>query len=148
MHNSKCTTHNFLLPLCIVHFALCIVACSLPSLESPQCTEARDAVKRFYSLHFAGDMRPSTDALNARRVYLTEALAAELESQTETPRDYFTATDNYPKAFRVGECVAETDGRVHLDVMLLWRDDVSSDQKHIDVETVKTGDKWLIAKVE
>ena len=68
MVNSKCSGHILLLLFCSVFFA---AGCSLPNLEKPQCTAARDAVKRFYSLHFGNDMRPSAENLKASEPYLT-----------------------------------------------------------------------------
>ena len=139
--------HNILLLFCILHFALCISSCSLPNLEKPQCTAARDTVKRFYSFHFGNDMHPSRENLKTREQFLTSDLVKILSASTETSKDYFTATDNYPKAFRVGSCTSDSDDKATFQVLLLWRDDVKSEQKEVHVETVKTGDAWLINKV-
>ena len=132
---------------CLLPTAYCQLACSLPNLEKPQCTAARDTVKRFYSFHFGNDMRPSPENLKARVQFLTNELSGSLSTSTETVKDYFTATDNYPKAFRVGSCTSESDDKAILQVLLLWRDDVKSEQKEVHVETVKVADKWLINKV-
>ncbi len=139
--------YNVLRLLCILQCAFCIAACSIPSLENSQCSAARDAVKRFYSFHFGNDMRQSQQGLKARSSFLTSELNASLSAASETAIDYFTATDNYPKAFRVGRCNAEGENKATLQVVLLWRDDTSSDQKEVAVETLKSGDKWLINKV-
>ena len=128
-------------------FLFLFSSCSIPSLEKPQCTEARDAVKRFYSFHFGNDMRPSPENLKARAQFLTSELIKVLSASSETSRDYFTATENYPKAFRVGSCSSDSNDKVTLQVLLLWRDDTKSEQKEVHVETVKTGDAWLINKV-
>ena len=58
----ECRTQNarcieLLLSFCILHCIFALAACSLPNLEKPQCTEARDSVKQFYSLHLASDCR-------------------------------------------------------------------------------------------
>lgn len=147
MQNAKCTVHNLPLLFCILHFALCISSCSVPNLEKPQCTEARNAVKRFYSLHVGGDMRPSQENLKAREEFLTSDLFQTLAASNETAKDYFTATDEYPKAFRVGECSSGSEDAATLQVLLLWRDDTASEQREIKVETVRLGDKWVINKV-
>lgn len=139
--------HNRLFLFCIAHFALCISSCSIPNLEKPQCTEARYAVKRFYSLHVGGDMKPSPESLKAVEMFLTNDLFKSLSTSTETAKDYFTATEEYPRAFRVGECESSSEGAATLQVLLLWRDDTASEQKEIRVETIKNGDKWLINKV-
>jgi len=129
----------------IVFFAL---ACSLPNLEKAQCAAARDTVKRFYSFHFGNDMRPSAETLKARERFLTSELISELAAPTETAKDYFTATEDYPKAFRVGECTSGSDDKVIMQVLLLWRDDTRNEQKEVHVETVKVGDTWLINRVQ
>jgi len=126
---------------------LLFASCSLPSFEKPQCTAARDTVKRFYSLHFADDMRPSAQSLKASEPFLTPALFQSLSAASQTAIDYFTQTDDYPKAFRVGTCTLESDDKALLQVVLLWRDDNRSQQKEVHVDTVKTGDKWLINNV-
>src|SRR5437867_7357869 len=146
MQNSKCTMQNSVLILCVLHCAF-FVGCSIPSLEKPQCTAARDTVKRFYSLHFGGDMHPSLEGLKASEPFLTSDLIKELSVSSETSKDYFTSTENYPKAFRVGSCTSDSSDKVTLQVLLLWRDDVKSEQKEVHVETVRTGDAWLINKV-
>lgn len=147
MHSVKWAMHNLFLTFCILHFALCITTCSVPNLEKPQCTEARNAVKRFYSLHVGGDMRPSAEKLGSQERFLTSELFAALSASIETAKDYFTATENYPKAFRVGECASESETQATLQVLLLWRDDNSSDQREVRVETIKIGDSWLLNKV-
>ncbi|MEO7659368.1 MAG: hypothetical protein ABIV48_07115 [Pyrinomonadaceae bacterium] len=121
--------------------------CRLPNLEAPQCTESRDAVKRFYSFHFGSDMSSTPENLISRKAFLTPELNHELAASNETVRDYFTATENYPKAFRVGECSSDSAEKTMFQVLLLWRDDTRSDQKEVFVETLKVGDKWLINKV-
>ncbi len=133
--------------VCSVAIVFFASACSLPNLEKPQCTAARDSVKRFYSFHFGNDMHPSLENLKSREQFLTSELISSLSAPTETAKDYFTATENYPKAFRVGSCTSDSDDKAILQVVLLWRDDTKSEQKEVKVETVKTGDKWLINKV-
>src|SRR3954453_15952262 len=49
--------------LCIVHCALCIGGCSIPAIESADCTAARDVTKRYYSLAVGGDLAHQPDAL-------------------------------------------------------------------------------------
>lgn len=139
--------HNLRLLLCILSCALFISSCSIPSLEKAECTAGRDIVKRFYSFHFGNEMRPSPENLKAREQFLTDDLFKVLSGSGEAKKDYFTATEDYPKAFRVGECTVDSADRATLQVVLLWRDDSRSEQKEVRVETVQTGGKWLIDKV-
>lgn len=147
MQNVKRPAYNLLLMLCILCFAISISSCSIPNLEDPQCAAARDAVKKFYSFHFGGDMSSSSENVMARVSYLSSDLIQILSATAQTRTDYFTATDNYPKAFRVGECTFGSVDSSTLQVLLLWRDDKQTDQKEVFVETVRVGDKWLINKV-
>lgn len=139
--------HNVLYIICILIFALCISSCSVPSLEKPQCTASRDTVKRFYSFHFGSDMSSTPENIKAREQFLTASLITSLLASPQTGKDYFTATENYPKAFRVGECVVNSDEKASHQVLLLWRDDTKSEQKEVQVETLQINGKWLINRV-
>ncbi len=131
------------------YFLLFTFSCSIPNLESAECTAARNQVKKLYSYHFGNDMKPSTENLKLRGEYLTTELRQELEKQIETKKDYFTQTDDYPKAFRIGECtIVEPDKKVDLQVIVFWKDDTRSEQREISVETVKQDGNWLVNRVE
>ena len=147
MQNVKLKIKNLLLLFCLLPFYSCLSSCSIPSLEKPQCTSARDTVKRFYSFHFGNDMHPSAENLKAREQFLISDLIKSLSASSETAKDYFTETNNYPKAFRVGSCTSDSDDKATLQVLLLWRDDTKSEQKEVHVETVLADGKWLINKV-
>ena len=144
MRTNKCITLRLLFLFCL---AFSVAGCSLPSLEKPQCKAARDTVKRFYSLHFADDMRPSAQNVKTSQPFLTPVLFQSLSTSNETAKDYFTQTDDYPKAFRVGSCSSDSDTKAVLQVVLLWRDDNRTEQKEVHVETVKVGGQWLINNV-
>ncbi len=139
--------------LCVsasLRFAVTVItlaACSIPNLEAPECTESRNAVKQFYSFHFGNDMRPSPENLKLREKYLSSELFESLSRRPESPKDYFTATENYPKAFRIGTCEVISADATRLQVLLFWRDDTKSEQKEVTVEVVKADDKWLIDDV-
>ncbi len=124
---------------------LCVSSCSVPNLETPECGEARYALKRFYSFHFANELQPTDEALATRDSYLTEGLIKQLP--VSPGRDYFTQTDDFPKAFRIGNCTAESERETVFQVVLLWRDDTRNEQSEVKVRTVKAEDKWLIESV-
>lgn len=138
---------GYFLSFVIVPLVLFASACSVPNLEDPACTEARTEIRQFYSFHFAGDMKPSPGNLKAREKYLTPPLFETLSGSKETAVDYFTATSDYPKAFRTGACRVVSPSETEFEVILFWRDDNRSEQKEVTVTTVKQGDKWLIDKV-
>ncbi len=130
------------------YFLLFTSACSIPNLEKPECTEARQTVREFYSFHFGNDMKLTKENLQKRERFLTDELKQNLAAQAESSKDYFTATGDYPKAFRVGECSVAGENKIVFQVVLFWKDDSHSEQREIKVETVKRNDKWLIDKVE
>jgi len=138
----------------ILWFAFCIscfsfaIACSIPNLEKPECTAARQTVKEFYSYHFGNDMKPSKENLEQRAKFLTADLKQTLAAQPEEKIDYFTETDDYPKAFRVGGCNVSSDNKTVFQVLFFWKDDNRSEQREAAVETVKQNNQWLINKVE
>lgn len=128
---------------CFFVFAVC----SIPNLEKPECTDSREAIKAFYSYHFGNDMRPSRENLKLREKYLTKELTGKLSASTETARDYFTATDHFPKAFRIGSCESSGPEKTVFQVLLLWHEEEKNIQREVRVEMVKESDKWLVNRV-
>jgi hypothetical protein len=133
---------------CFLISVFCLLSCSIPNLEKPKCTEARQTVREFYSFHFGSDMKLSKENVQKSEQFLTDELKQNLAAQAESSKDYFTATDDYPKAFRVGECSVGSENKVVFQVVLFWKDDARSEQREIKVETVKRNGRWLIDKVE
>jgi hypothetical protein len=121
---------------------------SIPNLEQTECSQARIRVKEFYSFHFGNDMKPSDENLRARERFLTEDLTGQMRQQALENQDYFTQTDDYPKAFSVGKCEVVSPEKTVFNVLLFWRDDTRTEQREIKVEAVKQNDIWLINKVE
>ena len=148
MHNSRCKMHNWFRAFCILHFALCIGACSIPNLEDPTCTEARTAVREFYSFHFGNDMGVSAENLKKRERFLTPQLLQKVSDGQEGIDPFTTGTAEFPKAFRVGECRGSSPAKAEFQVILFWRDDVRSEQREIKAAAVKQNDKWLIDNVQ
>jgi hypothetical protein len=136
-----------LLLLFTFHFSLFTFACSVPNLETPECAEARQPVKEFYSYHFGNDMKPSKENLQSREKFLSDDLIRQLTEQTEIQKDYFTATDDYPKAFRIGNCETVAPNKTFFQIVLFWKDDTRSDQREVKVEAVKENGKWLINRI-
>ncbi len=151
MYNSQCKIKNRLLQLCIVHCAFIIAGCSIPSLEKPECTQARDAVKQFYSFHFGNDMHPTAENLKMRQRYLTEnfykKLMVDATGLPPTKIDYFTFSEEPPKTFKIGKCEAAQPNKANVQVQIYWRDDTKTVQKEVNVEAVNQKDVWLIDDV-
>lgn len=123
-------------------------ACSIPNLEKPECIESREIVKQFYSFHFGNDLKPDDQSLKQREIFLSRRLFDELKKQTVSREDYFTQTEDYPKAFRVGGCEVISENKTVFEVLLFWKNETRSDQVEIKVETVKENNNWVIDKVE
>lgn len=139
-------THHvtrYLFPLAIV--ALCIAAsCSVPSLETPACTESKVAVREFYSYHFGNEMGFSADGFEARKRFLTPEFASAVSGSPEGTDPFTTGTNDTPRAFRVGECREISVERTETNVLLFWRSDERTEQREVKVETVDVNDTWLV----
>lgn len=127
----------------IFHFPFSI-ACSVPNLEKPECAAARQTVKEFYSLHFGNDMQPSEEYLKKRERFLTADWKFFVSKNLRLKHDYFTLTEDYPKAFRVGECEAIAPDKTVFQVVFFWKDDTRDEQRETRVEMIKENDQWLI----
>ena len=132
---------------CLLLSATCLLACSVPNLEPPACTEARTAVREFYSFHFGNDMKFSPGNLKLRERFLTPELSERIAAEQEGVDPFTTGTTDFPKAFRVGECKQISTERNEFQVLLFWRDDTRSEQREINVEAVKQSEKWLVNKL-
>lgn len=133
---------------CLFTSVFWLLSCSVPNLEAPECTQARGAVREFYSNHFGGDMKFTPENLRAREKYLAPDLTRLLQKFV-TDSDPFTLTpnDDLPKAFRVGGCKALAPDKAELQILLFWKDDVRSEQREINVAAVKENDRWLISNI-
>lgn len=133
--------------LCLLPFLLVALACSIPTLESSDCSAARQAVKEFYSFHFGNEMQFTPENLVLRERFLTPEFAASLAGRKIDGDPFTTGTNDFPKAFRVGACERAQPGGASVGVLLFWRDDVRSEQRKIYVETVKRDGKWLVNNI-
>jgi hypothetical protein len=130
---------------CLLFSTCSLLSCgSIPNLENPECIEARNTVKEFYSFHFGNDMKPSEDYLRLREKYLTNDWKFFVSKNLQDKRDLFTLTEDYPKAFRVGGCKTAESNKAVFQVVFFWKDDTRSEQSETKVETVKENGKWLI----
>lgn len=127
--------------------ALFAFSCTVPNLESPACTESKNAVREFYSYHFGNEMKFSADGLKHREKFLTPEFAKFVANSTEGSDPFTTGSDDIPKAFRVGECREISPERTESNVLLFWRNDERTEQREIKVETVDKNDTWLVNKI-
>lgn len=144
MQNAKLKIQNWAAAFFILNFSFFIPGCGAPSLESTVCSEARDAGKRFYSFHFANEMRLTDEGLKARQRFLTPRYFEMLSAGEAGDLDPFTMTSEYPRTFKIGECREASATDVDLQVQLYWRDDEKTVQQEVVANLVKQGDAWLL----
>lgn len=119
-------------------------SCSLPSLEKPECAQARDNVKQFYSWQIGTDSRERSSHPETARRFVSPLFSSDPGNVESDP---FTLSATIPKTFRIGKCEVLDPDKVKLQVQLLWRDEKESRQSDVNVEAVRSDDRWLIAKV-
>lgn len=142
----KLKIRKLILVYCLLNFSF-LIGCAQPVLESGQCIESRTVVKKFYSFHIGNDMNPSKEYIEKREEYLSSDLLKQLSSETNSEIDYFTQTDDYPKAFRAGGCENASKEMTKFEILLFWRNDEKNIQREIEVEVVRENDKWLVNMV-
>lgn len=121
-------------------------ACRVDTFDTSPCGEASDAARRFYSFHLGNDMTPSPENLEKRKKYLTDELFKQL-SGTESRQDYFTASENFPRTFKIGHCTQNSAEDTTVQVQIYWKDDYTTEQKDVLVDVAKRGGEWLVNKV-
>jgi len=132
---------------CLLLVASSQIDCSLPNLESPDCADAREAVREFYSFHYANDITMTPDNLKLREKFLTTGLFRRLMG-THADKDYFTGSDTSPKAFKVAGCKPIDSDKAEIGVHLFWKpDEQTTIQKEANVEAINDGGRWLVNNV-
>ena len=127
---------------CLLLSAYCLPGCSVPNLEPDDCRQSRDTVKQFYSWYIG----TGPDAASKAPELFDPYISPSFDRSAGT--DPFVLTNDFPKAFRVGECkTLEPDKRTQFEVLLFWKDDVRSEQQPIRVVTEKTNGRWLIRSI-
>ncbi|HMM80814.1 MAG TPA: hypothetical protein PKC65_12405 [Pyrinomonadaceae bacterium] len=121
-------------------------ACRVDTFDTSPCGEASDAARRFYSFHLGNDMTPSPENLEKRKKYLTDELFKQL-SGINSKQDYFTASENFPRTFKIGHCTQNSAEDATVQVQIYWKDDYTTEQKDVLVDVAKRGGEWLINKV-
>jgi len=152
VQGSKFRWRNFTIKICranpflffTFYFLLFSFSCSIPNLEKPECTAARQTMREFYSFHFGNDMKPSEEYLEKRKKYLTDNWKFYISKNLQDKRDYFTLTEDYPKAFRIGECEVSAPDKTVFQVVFFWKDDTRTEQRETKVEVMKENGNWLI----
>ena len=119
-------------------------ACSIPNLESQQCSEARDSVKEFYSWYLGTDPEQRNKQPEVFKKYLSASLLTNASGET----DPFFNSATPPTTFKIGKCEMVDTTHTNIQVQLYWREGPKTDQKEVYADTVKNGDRWQIEKIE
>lgn len=133
--------------LILVSAAVFVAACSIPTLESPACTESKNAVREFYSYHFGNEMKFSAQGLKQRAKFLTPEFAEAVGGSPENTDPFTTGTDDLPKAFRVGECKEISPEKTQISMLIFWRDETRTEQREIKIEAIDKNDSWLVNNI-
>ena len=123
-------------------------ACSVPTLEAPECTDSRNAARQFYSFHFGNEMKFSAEGLEERKHFLTPELYEQARQTAGDGDPFTTGTNDVPRAFRLGACTVVSPERTKFTLSLYWKDDDRSQQQNIAVEMERAGDAWLVDKID
>ena len=132
--------------LLAISLAVVFASCSVPTLESDSCSDARLSLKKLYSLHFDRGFEKGEDYLSKRGNLITDRLKDEIDGPTGF--DYLTQTDDPPKAFRIGKCTETGKDEVSLSVLLFWKDDQRDEQREINASMTRTEGRWAVDRVE
>ena len=96
-------------------------------------------------------MRPSVDYVKLREEYLTtnyrRRLMLDAGGMPNTVKDYFTDSEEFPRTFRIGKCVASNADNVKIQVQLYWRDDAQTVQSEVLADVIRADDSWRIDNV-
>ena len=133
--------------LCIVHCALCILSCSVPKIESADCSAAREVTKRYYSLAIGGDLAHQPDALAQVKGLQTPKMTVT-GTKPGDGRDQYNFSLTPPSSSRVDECADLGPGKASTDVTVIWRLNDENYLRKDKVTLIKNGDKWLIERID
>jgi hypothetical protein len=121
------------------------LACSIPNPESQQCAEARDSAKEFYSWYLGTDAEQRAKQPDVFRKFISPNSSLNTRAGEIDP---FFNSETAPTTFKIGKCEMVDETRTNVQVQLYWREGAKTEQKEVYAGTVKSGDRWLIEKVE
>ena len=144
MHNAKCTLHNTVRILCVVYCAACLAACSIPNLDSPECAAARDVAKKYYSLAVGGDPMSHPEVL----AKLKALRAPNFSASPAAEGDPYYYSSVPPTSYRADECSPLSDGRVKIEITVIWRVNDKNSIRKDWVTVAKSNDTWLVEHID
>ena len=133
---------------CLSLIAVCFCGCSVPNMQSQQCSEASDSVKEFYSWYMGTDAEERAKRPAVYRKFISPDFPLDSKNWESDP---YLLSHNFPTTFKVGKCEMVDESHVRVQVQLYWRPEDSDGktvQKEIYADAVNKGDAWQIAKIE
>ena len=144
--NKRLAIRNISVAYCLLFIAFCSLNCSIPNMESQQCSEARDSVKEFYSWYLGTDAEQREKQPEIYKKYIAERSQLNASGAGIDP---FFNSETAPTTFKIGQCDAVDDSHTNIQVQLYWRySEQKVDQKELYVDTVRNGERWQIEKIE
>ena len=132
--------------VCLLPTAYCQLSCSIPNLETAQCSEARDSVKEFYSWYSGTESEDRAKQPEVFKKYISSE--SPLNSAGGEKIDPFFNSATPPTTFKIGKCEMVDGTHTNIQVQLYWRQEAKTDQREVYADTVKSGDRWQIEKIE
>lgn len=141
--------HRSLMAYSLLIIAFCLsTACSIPNLESPECSAARDVARQYYSLAIGGEpaSRPEVfEKLRSLRAPNFNAIPATVPNDG---RDPFYFSRLQPTAYRMGECTKLSEDRVTLKATVIWRLEGKNSERTDQVTLTNSNGSWLIDRIQ
>jgi hypothetical protein len=147
MDNRQWTIRDLVLALCIVSCTLSVVACSIPAIESSDCTAARDVAKRYYSLAIGGDLANQPDSMTQFKKLLAPNFSVS-GTDLGGGRDPYNFSLITPSSSRFDECAVQQDGKPTINVTVIWRHNDQNYLRKDKVTLLKSGDTWLVEHID
>ena len=138
------TIRTTIFTFCLSLIAYCFIGCSIPKLETPQCSEAGDQVKEFYSWYLGTD----AEMRGRQRDVYDRFISPKFQTDVADGTDPFFRSTTPPTTFKIGKCESINDTQGKIQVQLYWRFENKTDQKEVYADVAKSGDRWLIERVE
>ena len=152
----------FLLWFFVFFISLAFASCSIPQIEDAKCTASRETVRSFYAQHIGGGdaMAFHRENVAKKEKFLTPELYKLLQNEFTRQDEFvkahpdavpfmngdpFTASQDYPTGFKVGECKVSGENSVSHNVRLFGKVENKPFEREIKVAAEKRGSDWLIS---
>lgn len=144
--NEQLAMRSGLVACSLLLIAICSWSCSIPNMQSQQCSEASDSVKEFYSWYLGTDPAQRAKEPEVLKKYISPDFSVDLTDQGVSEPYFLSAV--LPTTFKVGKCEMVDPTHSNVQVQAYLRQDERTDQWEVYADTVKNGDHWQIERIE